>query len=344
MLESILFRRADSVRQILTLSLLLLLLTACAPPDYPADWPGPSSSFFSRKGGCPDLSGAYDGVKSELSWLLGDSPDFLSNTPRTAWFEHRAILTLSDDGDSLHVDLALNERGLPDFRTHMLRYNLGAEALRHTGRSFTLEKGRDYDCAGGWLYNKHFPQSERKHGWQQKTLQVGKDKSGGLIAGATINQDQSIGWGDSPGIKVGTADETRWYRWPARPPGADAELVRQQSFELRRYWWVNHGTRVATRMINYYQQPVCVRVTATYPGSKTVARYHPGKVRGKQFDACPPDWGQLGFGVTWNMEMSLPDAGGPQYRVEWQLPDQTQPRVIEVKDVRELPMMPRDKS
>jgi hypothetical protein len=62
-----------------TLPILLIssLLAACNPPDYPSKWPGPDADLLSgSKGDCPDLTGACDGVRSELSWLLSANPDF----------------------------------------------------------------------------------------------------------------------------------------------------------------------------------------------------------------------------------------------------------------------------
>lgn len=320
-----------------------LLLSACDAPDYPDDWPAPDNGFFSRKGGCPDLTGDYDSVGSELPWLLGSNPDFEST--RQAWFEHRAKVSMSDDGDEVHFDISINEKGFEKFRAHMLEHNLAGEARRFLGTSFTLRKGDDYRCSGGWLHSLHFPQAEREHGWQRKKLQVGRDSDGGLIAGATINQDVSLGWGDSRGVPLGTMDETRWYRWPARSPWADSELEALQGFEWRRYWWVNHNTRMATRMINYYLEPVCVRLQAFPRNPDNQWFSKPPQPSQDESGKCPQGWRQLNFAGTYNTELVLPEQGGPLYRLEWYPLGKGASAVntIELQDVRDLPAMPRRK-
>lgn len=320
------------------LLLSTLGLSACGAPQYPADWPKPAFGLFSRKGGCPDLTGSYDNVRSELNWLLGPNPDF--EVARKAWFEHSARITQADDGSWLNIAIDLNERGLPDYREHMLKYNLDNPGSMR-GKSVALREGDDYTCANGWLYGAHFPQATRVHGWQRKLLRMRKDRNGGLIAGATISQSQSLGWGDSRSIPLGAWDGTRWYRWPARPTEADAALQAAQSVELRRYGWANGGSRVPARLTNFQLEPICLRVIdhgVAYP-------LRGDELRRSRFDKtapppeCPDGWGKLDSGGTVRREFH----DGDRYLIEWvRLSDGvTQPNVIAVGNARQLPLMPK---
>ena len=321
-----------------------MLLGGCGEPDYPEDWPTPASSLFARKGGCPNLSGRYDQVGSELAWLLGPDPDF--EVARPAWFEHRARVEMSDDGDTVIVQLGLSERGLPKWREHLLRYNLDHPYEKRASGPIELERGRDYDCRGGWLYSLHFPQAHAEHGWQRRSLQVAKDKDGALIAGATIRKDQSFGWGDAQGMTLWAADDTRWYRWPKRDPAMDGLLKAVQSIELRRYRWVNGGgTRVPTRLTSFRIEPICLRVRSDGRWLPAQApRFAPHETPTTD-PTCPEGWSVLRFGETVRQEFTLPADGGATIpdRIEWRpVADRAgAARVIAIDDVRQLPLMPK---
>lgn len=91
-----------------------LLVAGCAPTDYPGDWPRVASSWLSRKGGCPDLSGTFDGENGDLLYLLGRDPDFEKSTLFQP--EHRVKLEMAADGKTLDISTRFNERGLVVFR------------------------------------------------------------------------------------------------------------------------------------------------------------------------------------------------------------------------------------
>jgi hypothetical protein len=327
-----------------TLLLVAVLLVGCGEPNYPDAWPRPASSFSPRKGACPDLTGAYDEVRSELSWLLGPDPDFEKSQP--FWFEHRAIVTQAEDGSWLKFSLSLNENGLPAFREHLLKYNNQGSGEKR-GKDLLLKEGRDYSCSGGWLYSRHFPQSTRVHAWMRKSLQVARDREGSLIAGATISKSQSIGWGDSPRIALGNWDDTRWYRWPRRDPRRDSLLHDAQSVDLHRFPWINNGSRIPVRISNFFLEPVCVRLVEdgrAYPirGSELV------RTRGDDSPPpipCPEGWGKLGSGGLILRELDIPNEIHGRYRIDWfplsEAP--TKARSIDIPDVRRLPTMPERK-
>jgi len=322
--------------------MVLLLLAGCGTPDYPGDWPAPASSLFARHGGCPDLSGRYDRVGSELPWLLGPDPDF--EVARPAWFEHRARVEMSDDGGEIIMQLGLNERGLPAWREHMLRYNLENPGEKRAVRTIELKRGRDYECRGGWLHGLHFPQSAPAHGWQRRSLQVARDDSGALIAGATIRKDQSFGWGDARGVTLWAANDTRWYRWPKRDRDADDRLKSLQSVELRRYRWVNGGTRVPTRFTSFRFEPICMRVRRDGQWLSAPQSRWASHAASAADPPCPAGWRMLRLGETARQEFSIAfaaDVPGSD-RIEWRpVADRAgTANVIPIADVRQLPLMP----
>lgn len=330
------------------LSLLLLLaaclLQGCDAPDYPADWPRPVSGgmLASKKGDCPDLTGAYDGVNADLDWLLGSNPDVEKSVPH--WFEHRAIITQAEDGSWLKIGLTLNEKGLPAYRDHLLLYNNESNGFM-AHKDLWLTAGKEYTCRNGWLYSERFAQPERVHTWQRKSLQLGKDSSGALIAGATINKEIYLSvWAESQGTRIGAADDTRWYRWPARPAQADALLEQVQSVTVHRYKWINHGRRIPVRFTSFYVEPICVRL---FYGDHPVKVHGPLVRRGRddprpEEQDCTDGWGRFDIGEVFRKEVYLPDIVQEDIRIEWyrmNAADKT-PQVIRIGDVRELPLMP----
>lgn len=328
----------------IALPLLVACLAGCDAPDYPAGWSKPASVFWpgNKKGECPDLTGAYDGVHSELTVLLGANPDF--EKPWPAWQEHRANITQADDGSWLKVKLTLNERGLAEYRERSLKYNNESNGSM-ANRDLWLSAGKDYVCRNGWLYSSGFAQGERVHTWQRKSLQLGKDKSGGLIAGATINKDLYISvWAEAQGFYAGSWDDTRWYRWPARDPAADKVLEQAQSVTVHRYNWINHGRTIPMRFSSFYVEPICVRF---FYGGYPVKVHGPLVRRGRddprpEEQDCTDGWGRFDVGEVFRKELFLPEIVQETSRIEWYVmnaADKT-PHIIEISDVRELPLMP----
>lgn len=319
-----------------------LLLAGCGEPGYPEDWPAPASNLFARKGGCPDLSGRYDHIGSELPWLLGRNPDV--ETAQPAWFDHRARVDMADDGGSVIMQLGLSERGLPAWRDHLLRYNLDHPYEKRASQPLELKRDRDYACRGGWLYSLHYPQAQAAHGWQRRTLQVAKDASGALIAGATIRKDQGFGWGDAPGVSLWAANDTRWYRWPKRERAADDRLKALQSVELRRYRWINGGTRVPTRFTSFHLDPICMRVRRDGRWLPVPAPRLAPHEKLPSDPPCPDGWRVMRLGDTVRQEFSLPAETGATVpdRIEWRpAADRAGlAQVIPIPDPRQLPLMP----
>lgn len=322
--------------------LLTALLVGCAPADYPGDWPRAATSLLSRKGGCPDLSGDFDGVDGHLLFLLGPNPDFEQSIHFQP--EHRAKLTMAADGKSLDIATRVNERGLAVFRERMLANN---EEYVYVEKIVRLRRGNDYDCAGGWLHSLHFPQPESQHGMRRMELRVARDADDGLIAGARLRLDQSVGWADSHRIPLGAHDETRWHRWPSRPHEAEAALAAAQSVTLHRYGWTNHGGSVPTRLTSFYVEPICLR----YEQYGSVSAPQGPEMRRGRDDIgppppqCPQGWGKFDLGEVFRTGMDLSSGAAHRYRFVW-FPlsegEQTQ-REIVVTNPMALPLIPGEK-
>jgi hypothetical protein len=312
------------------------------PSGYPEQWPGPASSLLSRKGSCPDLSGRYDHVRSELPWLFGRDPNFEGT--RAGWAEHVATITQADDGSWLKIRFSLNENGLRAFRR-------GGATGGRAGAfdDLDLREGEDLDCRGGWYVNRWFPQPEKISGWQRKTLRIARDREGGLIAGATIDQDNSFSWADSRSIPLGSSDVTRWYRWVERDPAADAALHAAEAIEIHRFPWTNGPDRVPLRIDNFFLEPMCLRVVETWPVASIgeVVSLPPQLRRGRDAPApsftCPTGWGQFEPLDQMLVQGAIPGDGSPSYRVEWRRLSETgaRPVVVSIPDVRALPVMPK---
>jgi len=330
------------MRQVCAGLMAALLVVGCAPADYPSDWPRVASSLLSGKGGCPDLSGDFDGVDGSLLYLLGRDPDFEKSIRFQP--EHRATLTMAADGKTLEIATGVNERGLAVFRERMLTYN---QEYVHVDQVVRLKRGNDYDCAGGWLHSLHFPQAQAQHGMRRMELRVARDADDGLIAGARLRIDQSVGWGDSRGIPLWARNETRWYRWPSRPREADAALAAAQSVTLHRYGWINHGRSVPTRFTSFYVEPICLRYEQY---GRFSAPHGPEMRRGRDAigpppPECPKGWGKFDLGEVFRTGMDLPNDTPQRYRFVWFVlseGEQAQ-REIVVTNPMTLPLMPGEK-
>jgi len=315
--------------------LLSILLGACGhggTPDYPKDWAAPAPSRWPL--GCPDLTGAYDGVHAELEWLLGSNPDFERPLP----FRHEHSVRIEQDSERIRLTLTLNERGLPAYREYALKYNMGVEggpgggSASGWGRTLELRKGRDFECSGGWLVGKHFAQSASKHGQHRKRLVLAKDRAGNLIAGATVNRDIHFNWGDSPAIRLGAADGTFWLRWTRRPKAADDAMQEYFGVEVHRYrWTIAGGQQVPTRVTSFMPSPICI---VALPPSAFVAYSEQTLSKGD----CARGETRLSFGGVMRRGMS---AGSTTY-VAWRPVDGTAAdmQVITVSGAEGLPLMP----
>jgi hypothetical protein len=336
-------------------SLIVLLVSAgilgwwftVGSPDYPEEWPKPDTGMLANKmGNCPDLRGDYDGVNGELTWLLGQNPDYESHPP--VWQEHRAVVTQADDGAWLHIALSLNEKGLAGFRERMLRFNTESNGA-DIHRDLWLEHGRDYTCRGGWLFSQYFPQSDFVHGMRRVSLQLARDDSGALIAGATLGIESPIfSWADVSSDTTIVLDETRWHRWPARNPANDAVLANAQDVTLHRYGWINHGNRIPFRFTSFYLEPICVRfVWEGYPVkvSGPVMRRSRDDPRPEE-QQCPASWGRFDVGEVFRRDLTIPYDGMQASSIEWYRLNDTEKKitVIPIPDVRELPLMPGEKT
>lgn len=321
---------------------MLLVLAGCGARDYPDDWPSPDPGWLSRKGGCPDLAGDYDSVNSELSWLFSANPDY--RVARKTWSEHHARVEQADDGSWLRITMNLNSRGFEDYRERMLKFNQESSGLPIEGL-LELKAGEDYECSGGWLEGLRFAQAKEVQGLQRKSLQLRTDKSGGLIAGATVEIDQSLAWGDSKPIPLGKRKGTQWFRWPKRDPADDQALLAMQGVDVRRYPWVNNGRYVPVRFTSFFLAPICVRF---YDGDYAIVLHGPEQVRSRDdrrppAPACPESWGKFDFGEVFRRELKVPDDFPRKYRIEWFVlgEDASKPEVIRIADARKLPVMPR---
>ncbi len=322
--------------------LAALLVLGCAPADYPGEWPRAASSLLSRKGGCPDLSGDFDGVDGRLLFLLGRDPDFEKSIRFQP--EHRAKLTMAADGQTLDIATSVNERGLVQMRERMLSYNQDYVDVDSIVR---LVRGTDFDCAGGWLHSLRFPQSESQHGMRRMELRVARDADDGLIAGARLRLEQSVGWADSRRIPLGSHDETRWHRWPSWPREAEAALAAAQSVALHRHGWINHGRSVPTRFTSFYVEPICLRYEQygrfSAPHGPEMRRQR--EDRGPPPPECPQGWGKFDLGEVFRTGMDLSSGATQRYRIVW-FPlsegEQAQ-REIVVSNPMALPLMPGEK-
>lgn len=254
------------------------------------------------------------------------------------------MIAEADDGSWLRIAFRLNEHGLPEYRDHLLKYNNESNGTM-IEKDLWLQRGKHYECRKGWLYSTRFAQLEPVHTWQRKSLQLAKDKSGALIAGATVNKEVIVSlWAGSRGFSIGHKDDTTWYRWPRRDPAADAVLASLQSVTLHRYSWVNHGRSIPVRFTSFHVEPICVR----YFDGK-----YPVKVQGPMFvrerddprpaeEKCPNGWGRFDIGEVFRREIFLPEIVPETYRIEWYVMSQPdrKPSVITIHDVRELPLMP----
>jgi len=292
-------------------------------PDYPKDWPSPRL-WVGSIGGCPDLSGSYDGVSDTVPRLLLGGPAWIQGG--RGWYEHKATITQADDGNTLYITYALNERGLPEHRLHAMTYNRGWPS----GGRIELKRDVAFRCGGRWL----------KVVSDERTF-VSRDRDGNLIIGATRPVDERWSLGN---LTFGSefVDRTKWYRWTKRPAGADALLNNAYSFEINRFPWLNNrDTEVVVQLGNYQGTAQCVRVwNPDMRGSADAsanARIASGHIY--QSEECPSPWLRLPNLASENFTLLTK---GVRYRVAYHPAGQPGAAVTSIDIARplNLPLMP----
>lgn len=316
-------------------------MLGCAPHEYPADWPKPIDSWLSRRGGCPDLRGDFDSVRTELIWLM------LAERSRTAVdtyrHEQRARVTQADDGSWLQIELSLNERGLDEFREHQLHFNLD-NAMPF--RSLKLIRDQDFQCRSGWLESLHFPEASSQTGVQRKLARFQRDADGGMVAETVTAVEQTLSVGAGQGVKFGSSDRRQWYRWPERSPSADEQLAAAQSVSLHRYRWANGKSSIPTRFTNFRMQPICLQLhlfgTVTAPAGPELRRSRDDVSAPPP--QCPPGWGKFDPGEVLRQAFARSEYGGSQQQIVWfplELGEAGRQTIL-VDDAAALPEMPHD--
>lgn len=297
----------------------MLALSACDTSEYPDDWPGHAWGLFSRKGGCPDLVGEYDGVNEEFVGLFYGGQALVKSEN---YAEHRAIVTQADDGSWLEIAIRINERGMEQLEAGTVGGNVWG-GYRHIKR----RRGNDYQCFSGWV--------------ESDDWKMGRDRSGALIAHWSMEIEGSIGWGDSQRISTGTGVRNFWRRWPARDTTRNAALAKQGHFLLRRAEWINGGRSTPVYISAFFAEPLCARFVHRYGRRpEQVRMFAIGTVADKPGPLdCPVGWARVASGETQLQEMNLADEDGEQYRFEWFRHGENPPlaHVIEINDVGALP-------
>lgn len=296
----------------------MLSLSACNLSEYPDDWPGRAWGLFSRKGGCPDLVGEYDGADE---YLLSKLHGWMENGNLTDYVDHTVKITQADDGAWLRFEFAVNETGL--------------DALEARKRGSVLEpyasiawtRGRQYRCHSGGLF--------------ANDTEFARDRSGGLIAHWTRREKGSLRVG-STDIPTGTGVHNGWRRWAARDPARNAALKERGHFMLGQTDWKKGDDFTRVHLTSFFSEPLCVRYLrrdASGTTSRTFLNSREAGPAGPQPWDCPAAWGGMDAGTMFDMEMRFPEQGRDLHRIEWfrlgETPDQA--RHIEIRDVRALP-------
>jgi hypothetical protein len=292
-------------------------------PDYPDDWSAPRL-FTGSKGGCPDLTGRYDDVDDVVPRLLQGGPAWVQGGH--PWFEHLVEVTQASDGSSLEMRFALNERGLPRHRAHVLAHNQG---WPH-GDTLLLKRDVDFHCRGRWLRPT-----------RNSSVFVSRNRAGDVIVGETRQVDSGLHYAN---LEIGPAkiDKTTWRRWTSRPASADAQLQALYSFEVHRFPWLNRGgSEVVVHVANYMGEDVCTRVwnVNAQGADSTGANASVLAGAGSDATACPPPWLHLPHLGNINFGLTTPDVS---YRIAWRpqsMPDAA-PSTMEVPRPEALPLMP----
>lgn len=316
--------------------------------EYPDDWPSPAI-FAGWRGGCPNLAGEYDGVDHRIPRMLKQQPEWERGI--RPWFEHKAKVEQSSNGSTLRITFALNERGLPKHRDHVLQHG----SAWPSGHSETLELNRKdhYDCSMRWLTldTAHDADTgESKNG----RVRLSVDRQGNLVLGYTKQEWTSFGvfFGQSIGPTWKT-DKTRWVRWTKRPKEADAALAAVQSLSVTRLKrHAVHGPQQLIALGNFTGGDVCARLwdqagpdpDAPRAGIRNSAgfigmrkRMPGGSIVTEQ--PCPEGWEVLRATQVQNYFVYVTEGAARDYRVAWRPlaePD-AEPARLTLGDVTALP-------
>lgn len=299
----------------------MLSLSACNPSEYPGDWPGRAWGLFSRKGGCPDLAGEYDGADE---YLLSKLHGWMENGNLTDYVDHKVTITQADDGAWIRFEFAVDEKGLD-----ALEARKGGSVLAPYA-SIAWTRGRQYRCRNGGLF-------------VNATYDTGfaRDRSGALLAHWTKREKGSLRVGNTD-IPTGTGVHNGWRRWAARDAARNAALEKRGHFGLQRADRKKDDSAHAY-LTSYFSGPLCVRYVrrdASEATPKTFLNSREADPARPQPWDCPAGWGGMDAGTMFDVEMRFPGQGSERYRIEWfrlgDTPDQA--RFIEIRDVRGLPV------
>jgi hypothetical protein len=318
-----------SSRVLIALPFLLIgafvywFLPGFGAPDYPKKWSAPKL-FTGSKGGCPDLTGSYDGVDETVPSLLQGGPAWRQGG--RPWFEHSVLVTQAEDGSSLEMHFALNERGLPEHREHVMTYNQGWPR----GGSLTLTRDKDFTCNGRWL-----------HSLRRDDVFVSRNRDGDIIVGETREVSGQFTYGN---LSIGPelVDKTMWRRWTPRPSSADAALQAVYTLEVNRFPWTNKGGHeVVVKVGNYLGENICLRVWEANAEHANDRSANASVLAGSASDDadCPPAWLRLSHLGSINFGLRIPDVA---YRIAWRpqsTPD-AEAKTMDVPRPDQLPLMP----
>jgi hypothetical protein len=255
-------------------------------PGYPKDWAAPSL-LVGNKGGCPDLSGAYDVSDADV-WAV-----FIGNHMEFA-LPHRVLLTQSDDGNELNISLVPNAQTLTQVRA-------GAQ-WPHDSDSFVLKRGPHYYCSGRWLRLK------RGDG-----AAVSRNRAGNVIIGADRVHTGTVKIGvfeSDPSSSVLTG----WRQLRKRSANDEASLASAYGLEAARVGEVDHGV-VQMRIGNYLNVDLCLRIwesANTQPNEPSANAAMSGGLAADQSD-CPSPWQRLRYPSALSVDLMI----DRPYRVAW---------------------------
>lgn len=300
----------------------MLSLPACNLSEYPDDWPGRAWGLFSRKGGCPDLAGEYDGADE---YLLSKLHGWMENGNLTDYVDHKVKIAQAGDGTWIRFEFAVDEKGLD-----ALEARKGGSVLQPYA-SIAWTRGRQYRCQNGGLFVNATYDTE-----------FARDRSGALLAHWTKREKGSLRVG-STDIPTGTGVDNGWRRWAARDPARNDALKQRGHFMLGQAGRKQGDDFARVHLTSFFSEPLCVRYLrrdASGTTSRTFINSREADPARPQPWDCPAGWGGMDAGTMFGMEMRFPGQGRDLHRIDWfrlgDMPDQA--RSIEIGDVRALPV------
>ncbi len=277
----------------------MLSLSACTFSEYPDDWPGRAWGLFSRKGGCPDLVGEYDGADE---YLLSKLHGWMENGNIKDYVDHKLTITQADDGTWIRFAFAVDEKGLD-----ALEARKGGSVLAPYA-SMTWTRGRQYRCRSGGLFVNATYDTE-----------LARDRSGALLAHWTRREKGSLRVG-STDIPTGTGVHNGWRRWTARDPARNEALQQRGHFRLSRSDPKKGDDSARAYLTSFFSRPLCVRYVRRDAYETTSTAF----LNSREADPaspqpwdCPAGWGGMDAGRSFDMEMRFPAQSDDRYRIEW---------------------------